>query len=803
MTTTTGNPSSSHQLTARGLPERLSIWRERTITGTREISLIRAAAFHEALLADTDEPRAVRLAQGLQLTLDRLPTHIGVDERIVGTLTEKPQGAVLFPEISSGPLYKELDNFTERTQARFSISDEEKRQLRETILPPWLGTSASDEMYQRVKPEAIKALMDMAMVFGLEFSGTAHQGHLDYQRVVGRGYRAIADDARAALAALDPAAADQATRAAFYRSVVMVAEATIAFANRYADQALALAATATPRRAEELRAIGAIARRVPAEPARTFAEAVQSFWFVFLTLMQSDAGCEIPLGRLDQLLYPYYRNDLAAGRLTRDDALELLEELLLKYNDLAFLNEFIALSVVDGNDFRLTMTIGGVDPSGADATNDVSTLLLTAADTVRLTQPNIAVRLHPGTCPEFRALVNQVMTNGSNIVGVFNDEVTVAGFVGAGIDEKAARDYMVTGCVESIPGGGYGAVCAVQLNGPKVVEMALNGGGAFTVFAGEGVTNPIPRADTYPQLWALVADQLRTNIEVAVGALQVIAEISDRLLPNPVMSILIEGCLEGGVDVKSGGARYNLTGVNLIGLGTVADSLAAIDDVVYTRRSHDLAEVIGWCRDDFEGSEAHRQMLLHRTPKFGNGDPRVDRIAAAVVDQAAAELSRHTPYRGGCYGLGLHSEVHHVVQGAAVAATPDGRRLGQSLSPGAGPTSGAAQQGPTAALRSVAGLDLRKVLAGSSVNLRFNPSLLHTPSQLAAFSAMVDTYFRTGGQHLQVNVVDTATLRDAQSHPERYRDLLVRVTGYSARFVDLAPASQEEIIQRVEMGLCP
>lgn len=802
MTPSTAARASRQEPGAHQLSDRLRARRDRILGGTRQISLIRAEAFSEALLAETDEPRTIRMANGLALTLDRLPARIAHDERIVGALTEKPLGAALFPEVHSGYLIKELDTFSVREQDRFAISDEDKDRLRNTILPPWLGASGNDELYRKLSPDAITAMWNLASIVGMEFGGTAHQAGLDFRRVVDRGYRAIIEDARAGMAALDPYDRANADRAAFYRSVSAVAEASIAFAHRYADQALALAVHATAERAAELRAIAATARRVPAEPARTFAEAVQSFWFVYLTLMQTDAASEVPLGRLDQLLGPYYDRDLAAGRITPEGAVELLAELLLKCNELAFLVEYAATKIVDGNHFRNTVTIGGTTPDGADATNAVSAALLAAAHAVRLTQPNLAVRLHPGTDPAFRAQVNEAMTSGANLIEVFNDEVIVAGFTAAGIDLAAANDYVITGCVEPLPAGGYGPACAAQVNAPKALEMALNGGTAQLSLDGASTERPVPGAGSYPELWQQVAAQLQTNLEVAVEAVRVAAEIQDRLLPNPALSILIDGCLESAVDVKAGGARYNLTGVNVIGLGTLTDSLAAIEEIVYTRGKHSLAEVVRWCKADFGGYEPQRQMLINHGPKFGNDDPRADMIAAAVVDHAAAVLRRYTPYRGGLHALGLHSEAHHIYQGAGVAATPDGRREGSMLSPGAGPSAGAAQHGPTAVLRSLANLDLRKVTSGSSVNLRFNPALLRTPAERAAFSAMVDAYFRMGGQHLQVNIVDVATLRDAQAHPERHRDLIVRVTGYCARFVELSLATQEEIIQRTEMGRC-
>ncbi len=785
------------------LTPRLERMREQTIRAPQEISTVRARAMTEAIKNHADKPRAIQLAIGLRAALGELPISIDDDERIVGALTEKFKGAILYPEIKSDHLINELDHFGERDEMRFLISDEEKRQLRDEIFPHWNGTSACDEMLSAQDEDAQFYMMNIVYVLTHDFSGSAHLAHIDYARALNEGLGAIANEAEAARAGISDSDAEAEKKRNFYQSVIISIEAVTAFADRYSKLALDAAESVDDKaRADELREIAEIVARVPAEPARNFREAVQSLWFVYLALMNLDVAQEIPVGRLDQFLYPYYRRDLDEGRLTRDETLEIIEELFIKFNRLTFLGEYAVTQVQSGNPMRPTVTLGGVDADGEDASNDLSFLILEATDNLRLIRPNIAVRLHAGSADAFVKAVVEVMTGGGNIIEVFNDEVNVPSITRRGFSTESGRDYVIGGCVQQTPGSVYGPNCSAHFNGPKLLEMFLNGGNPMISMTGDDERQPLPEFASYEEFWKEFKERTRPVIESLIRAMRVVGETLDRLLPNPVLSALIDGALESGRDVKSGGARYNVTGLSLVGLGTMADSLAAIREVVFEKNEHSLDEVVDWLKSNFGDHEQQRQMLLNRAPKYGNGDPRVDEIARDIVDWLEAILSEHETYRGGAYTLGLHSETHHVLQGQIVAASADGRPAAELLSPGCGPTSGADRQGPTASMQSVAAIDHTKAGGGSSFNMRFNPSLFRTEKQLDEFAATLKTYFRLGGPHLQITVADVETLRKAQQEPEKHEDLIVRVTGYSARFVDLSPGMQEEIIRRTEMSLC-
>ncbi|MBI4831298.1 MAG: hypothetical protein HY801_07030 [Candidatus Lindowbacteria bacterium] len=361
----------------------------------------------------------------------------------------------------------------------------------------------------------------------------------------------------------------------------------------------------------------------------------------------------------------------------------------------------------------------------------------------------------------------------------------------------------MTGCVEPIPASTYGSPCSAFINGPKILELFLNGGKPIISICGDEQDLLAPRCESFEDFYGKFKNYLRSILEKTIEALDIACDTQKRLLPNPILSALVDGTIENGRDVKSGGARHNLLGIDLLGLGTLADSIAAIRKVVYDEEQHSLEEVVEWLKSGFRGYEQQRQMLLNHPPKYGNADPYVDWIAKDIVDFVDEVFAGKRTYRNGSWVLGLHSEAHHVYQGAIVAAMPNGRPEGEMLSAGAGPTPGMDREGPTSSLRSMATIDYTKVYAGASCNMRFSPTLFHNEENVERFASMLKTYFfRLGGQHLQVTVADTETLRDAQQHPEKYEDLFVRIAGYSARFIDLTKPTQEEVIRRSEMCAC-
>lgn len=787
----------------KNLSPRLQSIREKVINAPQEISLIRALAITEAVRSNPGLSRSLQFALGIKEALSKLPISISDDDRIVGSLTEKFKGAMLYPELKSDFIGKELNNFGERENDRFVISEMEKQQIRDNILDFWNEKSGYDIMNSMLSADTEFNARNIAIVIMPNFMGANLLTHINYDKVLSKGFNGIIKEAEATMNNLSDSEPDKQEKKDFYEAVIISAKAVIKHAERYSGLALELSNKAeTSERAQELREIAGITAQVPAEPARTFREAVQSFWFTVLGLMHMDIPTELPYGRLDQILLPYYQKDINDGRITEAEALELVEELFIKVNGLCLLLEYAATKIYDGNNLRQTVTVGGIDAAGKSAVNDLSYIILDAVDNLKLIYPNIAVRLHPEEPEAFWKRVMHIMTDGSNLIEVFNDEVIIPGFVDHGFPVNMSRDYIIAGCVQPIPADTYGPNCSAFVNGPKVLEMALNGGKPYYSMFGDDEDLPVPEFKTYDELWNAFKLQLKAVVKSAAEGMDIVDEVQYIELPNPILSAVTDGTIESGRDVKAGGARYNYTGMSIVGIGTLTDSLAAIKELVFEKKAYSLSEVVEWIKSDFEGYESQRQMLKNHAPKYGNDIPWVDSIARDISDCFADILGEYKTYRGGIYGAGLHTENHHIIEGIMVAATPDGRKAGERLSPGCGPTSGMDQNGPTASLHSFAAIDYTKMMSGSSANMRVNPSILRYDNQVDQFEAMLRAYFKLGGQHLQISVVDAETLRDAQKNPEGYKDLIVRVTGYSARFVELTAALQEEIIKRSEMNVC-
>lgn len=788
------------------LSDRLRSMRQRVLDAPMEVGLVRPREMTTVMKDNPDLPRAIQLALGVKETFKKLPLSISQDQRIVGSITEKFKGAVMYPEVKSSSLIKELDTFTERPYLGFAISDEEKRELREEIFPFWDGTSAYDDCFteENIGEETKFLMRCIAMVVENDFAGANQLGYIDYGKAITQGFEKIIEEAETNMAQISDGDPEADEKRIFYESVITYAEGVILLGQRYWQLAeyLAVKAKSNEER-DRFRAIAEVCAQVPAKPARTFREALQAYWFTFIALEQLDMGMELPLCRADQILFPYYKKDIQEGRLTGEEALELVEEFYINCARTPFLVEYAVTKVNDGNSTRYTLTVGGVDRDGNDVTNELSYLFLKAMDNVRLVSPNLAVRLHPDSPDDFVKAACELMTNGGNVVEVFNDGAIIPGFTRLGVSLEDATDYIIGGCVQPVPAGMFGPNCSAFMNAPKILEVTLNQGKPIISIMGDEDDLPTPEFDSFDELFDAYKSMLKHVVEHVARVMRVVGETHHRHLPNPIISALSKGPIESGKDVKAGGARYNEVGVSLIGLGTAVDSLAAIREVVYEKKTQSLEDVVDWMKTDFEENEEERQMLLNHAPKFGNGHVKTDEIARDIVDFMDEALrAQPLSYRGGLHLLGAHSEAHHVYQGSMVAATPDGRHAGEMLSPGSGPTSGMDREGPTAMLRSMAAIDQSKVAGGGSLNMRFNPSLFRTKDQVDKFAAMLKSYFKMGGQHLQITVADAETLRDAQKHPDKYEDLIVRVTGYSARFVDLTEGTQDEIIRRTELCVC-
>jgi formate C-acetyltransferase len=541
--------------------------------------------------------------------------------------------------------------------------------------------------------------------------------------------------------------------------------------------------------------------------------------FVLVAAQIEDYESAFSIGRLDQLLWPYYQADLEAGRLTEEQALELLQCFYIKVShSIPLFDADVSLAFAGMTAFA-NAVVGGVDAAGHDATNPVSYLAVEAMRRVNTQQPNFGLRLHQDTPPQFLDAVTQAMAEGLRNVQFFNDEAIVPALVNRGVPLEEARDYGIIGCVEpAVPGVSFTSSDAALFNLGLCLELALNDGRGrlFTDQLGLPTGDP-RRFASIEQVVEAYRRQVAYLVGLMVQALDVLARVHAEFKPKPFISATTGDCLERGLDLTWGGARYDFTGVQGVGVATVGDSLAALDALVFSSaaersgvESRNLArgngrqgritmnELLAALDADFEGHEPLRHMLVNRAPKYGNDDQTADRFTRLAAEIFCQEVERHANPRGGRYQPGLYSVTTHVALGLVVGATPDGRRASAPLSQGLSPVQGRDRHGPTAAMKSVARLNHTLVSNGSAFNQKLNPAFLHGGKGPKTLASLLQGYLRLGGMQLQWDLIDDEMLRAAQEHPQDYRDLIVRVSGYSAFFTDLERVVQDDIIMRME-----
>jgi pyruvate formate-lyase/glycerol dehydratase family glycyl radical enzyme len=556
-----------------------------------------------------------------------------------------------------------------------------------------------------------------------------------------------------------------------------------------------------PVRRAELEKISEICRWVPAHPARTFHEALQSFWFVHLILNLETNSYAIGPGRFDQYLYPYYQADVEAGRLSQDQAWELLACLWIKFNELTVVKEGgTAKASTTYADFQ-NLNLGGQTADGLDATNELSYLCLDVTGRLKLPQPQVSVLISEKTPDRFLLKACEVIRMGFGLPAVFNEDEKVQALLHKGKTLEDARLGGINGCVELNVQGKDNMASSGYLNMPKCLELALNDGVNPATGAQLGPRTGNPRNfASFDGLLQAFRQQLAHAVDLKIIYDGIARQVYAEFCPVPFTSLLISDCMEKGRDYHAGGARYNLPLICGVGTGTMADSLAAIKKLVYTDRKVSLDEIAAALRADFKGYERLRQMLLNGAPKWGNGDNMVDTLGHDTVDLFCNELEKHRNAEGVTYAANMIPTTTHIWFGALTGATPDGRLSGTPLSEGISPVQGMDRNGPTAVVRSMARLDHARC-CGTLLNMKFHPSALSGQEGLRKFAHLIRTYFGLGGHHMQFNVVSAETLRAAQEHPEQYRTLVVRVAGYSDYFVRLSRDLQDEIISRTEHGL--
>ncbi len=754
-------------------------------------------------------PMILRRANALAHILNNIEVIIHPDELVVGSPAKRRIAAMLHPDLSGLLLWPEIHDIRTRRTNPLRITDEEINLLEEEIFPFWADRSIAAYAGKFCCPEQpMEMLMQIGYYILTQFAGISHITP-NYEKVLRQGFLGIVEEAETRIERLEEIensggmTPELLQQQHFYEAVRIACRAAVRCAERYRDRALELAGeVGDPRRREELEEIASVLERVPAHPARSFREAVQSVWLAHMIVHQENFQHGISFGRLDQILYPYYVSDIGAGRLDYGDAVELLGCLMVKCAEILPLFNSVGTSFFSGLSSAQGITLGGTDKEGNDATNELSYAFLDAYDTVRLRQPNLHARAHAGTPDEFLLKISDVVKRGGGMPALFGDSGIIPGLSLQDDNEEDAWDYSIVGCVEpNVQGKTFSACGAAFVNLGVALEMALtNGRSRFN-------DSPIGPRTGDPSKFASIDDvleafkaQMSFLVRNAVAGNNAIELAHMDIYPTPLLSALVDGCMEKGRDVTVGGAKYNCTGMQGVGLADVADSIAAIETLVFKKKSLTMEELLTALSDDFVGHERLLQQIRNQAPKFGNDDDYADSIARTVASAYCDEVIKYRNPRGGNYAPGFWTMTTHNGFGSYLGALPNGRRAGASLAEGITPCAGMDKTGPTAAMKSVSSLELRKVGNGTTLNQKFSPGALAGEKGSRDLASLIRTFFNLGGMHVQFNVVDRETLIDAKEHPERYPGLLVRISGYSAYFADLTPEMQDELIARTEQS---
>ena len=758
-----------------------------------------------------EEHPLVHRALTLQYIFSHRQPRIYKDELIIGNMTSKRIAANYYIEGGSINIMEDIGRLRKRT-IPLKLTGRETADLFRVGLRNVFKSVGARAL---LKPARLSYFLDFFRAkrhYVTEEAGVAHQVG-DYWMVVHEGLRHPYEEAKqrlkeGKLAEGSPLDADQMS---FFRSVVITIDGIRMMAENLAAEAEKMAGRpgVTEQRRAELLASALACRRVPFEPARTYLEGLQATWLVHVAMNLEDFEQGLSFGRMDQILLPLYRNDITQGRLTPERATEITASFCLKACETIPLYSQRVDQFFSGNGVAQAFTLGGTDAEGNDLTNELSALILNAYAQVLTREPAVHVRIHPGTPEWFFQKSVELLQLGTSRPAFFGDTAIVTALQEAGMTKAHARDYAVIGCVEmASQGRTYNSSDAALFNLPLCLELALNQGRRFHGKArieGRrrfGAPTPSPSSlKTFENVLDAFRAQVRHGVDDLVKVISWLEEVYRISRPTPVNSILTQGCLDKGKDVTWGGGLYDYTSVQAAGLADAGDSLYALNKVVFEEKRFSLEEFVQILRDNFRGREDLRVELATKLPRYGNGNPAADRMTQLAADAFADALWAHKNTRGGQYVPGFYSMTCHVGFGKVTGALPNGRPAGTRLSNGLAPVDGSERLGPTAVLRSAASLDSRKWMNCHALNLKFDKNIVQGETGRNALVNLFKNYFAQGGMQVQVNILDTETLKAAKKDPSSYPGIVVRVAGYCAYFNDLQPDVQDEIIERTTHGI--
>ena len=779
--------------------DRVAKLRQQSLETKPWLSIERAMLITEYYRNTKTASVPMQRAEALRHILENGTIYIGDEELIVGERGPSPKGAPTFPELCCHTL-EDFEVLDSRPKISYSVDRAAREAQESQVIPYWRGRSMRDQIFREMSQTWKDAYE--AGVF-TEFMEQRAPGHTALGDVIYRkGLLDLQNDIRASLDALnflnDPEAYRKQEE---LRAMAVAAGAVVRFAERHADKAFELAShDASPERRKELNRIAEVCRRVPAQAPRNFREALQAYWFVHVGVVSElntwDSFCP---GRLDQHLYPFFKNDIESGKLTRENARELLQCFWVKFNNQPAPPKVGVTAAESGTytDFA-NINSGGLKPDGSDGVNDLTYLILDVIDEMRLLQPSSNLQLSKRSPERFLQRGLEIVRKGWGQPSIFNADAVVEELVRQGKSIEDARCGGTSGCVETGTFGKEAYILTGYFNLPKVLEITLHNGTDPRTGKKIGIETGDARGfQTYDELFSAFRQQLHHFIDVKVRGNNLIERLYAAYMPAPFLSLLIDDCIAKGRDYNDGGPRYNTTYIMGVGPGSCTDSLAAVRHHVFDRKDLSMSDLLDALLANFEGHERTRLLLWNKSPKYGNDDDYADGILADVFNAFYDEVNGRPNTKGGRYRVNYLSTTCHVYFGSVTGATPDGRRAGEPLSDGISPAQGADRKGPTAVLKSAARMDHLRT-GGTLLNQKFTPKVLEGPNGLDQLAHLVRAYFKLDGHHIQFNVVTAETLRDAKAHPEKHRDLIVRVAGYSDFFCDLTEALQDEIIARTE-----
>jgi pyruvate formate-lyase/glycerol dehydratase family glycyl radical enzyme len=780
--------------------ERVARLRQQSLDARPTISTERAELMTEFYRQDLGLVSVpVRRALAFKYLMEHKAICINDGELIVGEKGPAPKAAPTYPELCCHTL-EDLDVLDSREKISFAVSPEARRVYEETIIPFWRGKTMRELIFREMTEEW-KAAYE-AGIF-TEFMEQRSPGHcvLD-DKIYRKGLLDFKQDIRQSLDTLDylndPDAYDKQEQ---LKAMNICADALIRFAECHAEKARELAQQeADPQRKKELERIAEICSYVPAHAPRDLWEALQYYWFVHLGVTtELNPWDAFNPGRLDQHLYPFYKKALEEGTLTREQAEELLQCFWIKFNNQPAPPK-VGVTAAESSTYTdfAQINLGGLEEDGADGVNELTFLLLDVVEEMRLLQPSASIQVSKKGPDRFIKRAARIIRTGFGQPSVFNADLVVQELVRQGKSLADARNGGTSGCVETGAFGKENNNLTGYLNMPKVLEITLHNGIDPRTGKKIGLETGDPvQFATFQELFEAYEKQLNYFVDIKVRGNNVIERLYARYIPAPFLSLLIDDCIAKGKDYHDGGARYNTTYIQGVGLGTITDAMTAIKYHVFDQKTLTMEGLLTALGDNFEGHERLRQMLLNRTPRYGNDDDYADDVMRALFEVYFNAIEGRQTTKGGTYQINLLPTTVHVYFGSVIGATPDGRRARQPLSEGISPVQGADRHGPTAVVKSVAKMDHVRT-GGTLLNQKFTPQLLKDDGGLDNLVHLIRTFFKLDGHHIQFNVVDAATLRAAQENPEQYRDLIVRVAGYSDYFCDLGKVLQDEIIARTE-----